>query len=102
MQRCPTTLWERLRIINHLYHTQRGSGKVSFNPHDLVLYYPAESAVCILKRITAAHSSTLHISLCQARPSHVQSLAERCRTSVHTTKALLAILQEQKIKQAMT
>jgi hypothetical protein len=31
----------------------------------------------------------------------VQSLDERCGTSVHAKEALLTILQEQKIKQAM-
>jgi hypothetical protein len=42
---------------------------MSFNPHCPVLYTPAERAVCILKRITTAHSSALHISLSQSRPS---------------------------------
>ncbi len=66
---CPTLLCERLRIISHVYHTQKGSGEVSFNLHGPVLYGPAERAVCTLKRITTAHSSTLHISLSQSRPS---------------------------------
>jgi hypothetical protein len=42
---------------------KKSSGEVSFNPHGPVLYGPVERAVCILKRITTAHSSTLHISL---------------------------------------
>ncbi len=65
MHWCPTSPFKRLRIISHVYHTQNCSGGVSFNP----LYCPAERAVCILKRITTAHSSTLHISLRQSRPS---------------------------------
>jgi hypothetical protein len=69
MHRCPASLCERLRIISQVYHTQKGSGEVSFNPHGTVLYSPAERAVRILKRITTAHSSTLYISLCQSRPS---------------------------------
>jgi hypothetical protein len=54
---------------SHVYHTQTCSGEVSLNPHGPVLYGPAERAVCILKKFTTAHSSTLHISLCQSRPS---------------------------------
>jgi hypothetical protein len=46
---CPTSLCERLRNISHAYHTQKGSGEVSFDPHGPVLYGPAERAVCILK-----------------------------------------------------
>ncbi len=69
MHGCPTLLCERLRIISHVYQTQKGSGEVSFNPHGPVLYGPAERAVCTLKRITTAHSSTSHISLSQSRPS---------------------------------
>ncbi len=52
-----------------IYTTQKGSGGVSFNLHSPLLYGPAERAVCILKRITTARSSTLNISLCQSRPS---------------------------------
>ncbi len=48
---------------------KKGSGEVLFNPHGPVLYGPAERAVCILKRITTVHFSTLHISLSQPRPS---------------------------------
>ncbi len=69
MHRCPTSLCEQLRIISHVYHTRQGSGEVSLNLHGPVLYGPAERAVCILKWITSAHSSTLHISLRQSRPS---------------------------------
>jgi hypothetical protein len=52
-----------------MFTTQKGTGEVSFNPHAAVLYGPAERAVCILKRIITAHSSTLYTSLCQSRPS---------------------------------
>ncbi len=55
--------------LSVLFTTQNGSGEVLFNPHGPVLYGPAERAVCILKRITTAHSSTLDISLCESRPS---------------------------------
>jgi hypothetical protein len=52
-----------------MFTTQKGSGEVLFNQHSPVLYGLAERAVCILKRVTTAHSSTLNISLCQSRPS---------------------------------
>jgi hypothetical protein len=52
-----------------MFTTHEGSGEVWFNPHGPVLYGPAERAICILKRSTTAHSSTLHISLRQSRPS---------------------------------
>ncbi len=69
MHRCPTSLFKRLHIIIHVYHTHKSSGEVLFNPHAPVLYGPAERTVCILKRKTTAHSSTLHISLRLSRPS---------------------------------
>ena len=59
----------KLRIISHVYHTQKGSGEVLFNPHGPVLYGPAKRCVYTLKRIATAHSSTLDISLSQLRPS---------------------------------
>jgi hypothetical protein len=59
MQRCPTSLFERLCIISHAYHTEKGSGKVLFNQPGPVLYGLAERAVC-------THSFTLYISFCQS------------------------------------
>jgi hypothetical protein len=63
MHRCPTELFERMHIISHVYHTQKVLGKCFLICK--ALFYTDERAVCILKRITKAHSSTLYISLCQ-------------------------------------
>jgi hypothetical protein len=60
MYRCPTSLFERLCIISNVYHTQKGSKEVLFNPHAPVSHDPAERAVCILKSITIYIGQFVH------------------------------------------
>jgi hypothetical protein len=66
MDRCPASLCERLRLISHVYPTQKGSGEVSFYPHGPVLYGPAKHP----KKDYNGPFLNLEHFPCQSRPSH--------------------------------